>query len=76
MPIFRCYHLGGLLSKRYLSCLTCEATVRLSGHRLPREAPGGTTTVVTASAGALDSVPTVPTGLLVCRGLDGWGRGC
>ena len=42
----------------------------LSGDCLPREAPGGTTTVVAASSGALDSAPAVTKDLSVCRGLD------
>ena len=57
-----------------LSCLSGEATVRLSGGCLPREAPGGTTTVAAASSPALESAPAVTTELFVSRTwrLRGW----
>ena len=49
--------------------------MRLSGGCLLREASGGTTTVVVASSGALDSAPTVTMELSGCRGLDAPGAG-
>ena len=58
---------GAGLTERCLSCLPCEATVRLSGGSLPCEAPGGTTPVAQASSGALESAPAVTPGLSVCR---------
>ena len=47
----------------------------LSGGCLSCEAPGGTTTVVAARPGALDSAPAVTTELSVSRGLDAPGVG-
>ena len=83
MLILRCEHLGEVLSplpgaglsESCLSCLSSEATVRLSGGCLPREAPEGATTVTVASSPALESAPAVATELLVCRGLDAPGAG-
>ena len=66
MLILRCEHLGELLSPlpgAWLSgiCLSCEATVRLSGSCLFCEDPGGTTTVAAASSPALESARGVTT---------------
>ena len=83
MLIFRCQHLGELLSplpgaglsERCLSCLSSEATVRLTGGCLPCETSGGTAAVMAASSPALESAPAVTTKLPVRRGLDAPGRG-
>ena len=62
MLIFRCLHLGELL---------CPLTgAGLSGSCLPHSAQGGTTTVVVASFGALDSAPAVTREPSLCRGLN------
>ena len=66
---------GAGLSECCLSCLSHEATVRLSGGCFPLEAPGGTTTVAVDSSGALDSAPAVTMELSVCRGLGALGAG-
>ena len=83
MLILRCQRLGELLSPRAgaglsnicLTFLCGEATVRLTGGCLPREAPGVTTTVAAASSRALESAPAVTPELSVYRGLDAPGAG-
>ena len=67
---------GAGLSESCLTCLSCEATMKLCGGCLSCEAPGGTTTVV-ASSPALESAPAVATGALSPQGLGcSGGGGC
>ena len=96
MVILRCEHLGELLSPlpgarlsgSCLSCLSCEATVRLSWGCLSCEALGGTTTVAADSSPALESAPAVTTaapspqvpgctrgGGLICTAWGRWAAG-
>ena len=63
------------LCERCSTCLSCDATVRLSGGCLSSETPGGTTTVAAASSPALDLAPAVTKELSVCRVLDAPGAG-
>ena len=60
-------HSGAGLSESCLTCLSCEATVKLNGVFLSCESPGETI-VAAVNSPALESVPEVTTGALSLQG--------